>query len=102
VRRVRKVYAARREALVDALERHLTDVLEFELPPGGLALWPRVVDDVDPVAWAARAREKGVVFTPGADLDFRGRPQPYLRLGFAALSEPEIEQAVKRMKVSLQ
>ena len=67
------------------------------LPAGGLALWPRVVDDLDPVAWAARAAERGVGVVPGRDLDLRQRPCPHLRLGFAALEPAEIETAVRRL-----
>lgn len=97
VRRIRRLCAQRRAALVEALEVHLGDDLEFELPAGGLALWSRVQDGIDPVAWAQRAAARGVGVTPGQALDLLGRTQPYLRIGFAGLEPEEIEVAVAEL-----
>lgn len=97
VRRVRRLCAERRGALVDALDRHLSDDLDVTLPAGGLALWPRVRAGLDPVAWTARAAARGVGVVPGQALDLRGRPQPHLRIGFAGLEPREIDRAVAEL-----
>jgi GntR family transcriptional regulator/MocR family aminotransferase len=46
-RRMRRVYAARRDALVAALRSHLGSAVEFEAPDGGMALWARVDDAIE-------------------------------------------------------
>jgi GntR family transcriptional regulator/MocR family aminotransferase len=93
VRRMRRVYHARRDALIDALRDQLGDAVSFDVPPGGMALWIHAPDlDVD--AWAARAKAAGVLFTPGRRVSFHGRATPYARLGYACVTEDEIRRAV--------
>jgi GntR family transcriptional regulator/MocR family aminotransferase len=100
VRRMRGVYRRRRDALVSSLRRRLGDTLSFETPRGGMALWARA-SGVDVGGWKRRAREKGVAFFVGRDFAFDREPRPFLRLGFAALNEREIEEAVGRMAAAI-
>jgi len=100
-RRARRIYAARRDALSEALGKHLGGVLAFAPPVGGMALWARVDDAVDVDAWAARALARGVAFYPGRRFAFDGRRRPFVRLGFAALTEKELAEAVKGMAAAL-
>ena len=43
VRRVRRIYRDRRDALADALRRDLGGHVSFDVPAGGVAFWARVV-----------------------------------------------------------
>lgn len=99
-RRMRSVYASRRDALAEALTRHLGDAVTFDLPPGGMAFWVKVAPGIDVEAWSDRARPR-VHFSTARRFTFDGRPRSFLRLGFASLTEPEIAEAVKRMKRAL-
>jgi len=101
VLRTRGLYARRREALGDALAGELGDVLRFHLPAGGMAIWAAVAADVDPDRWRQVAVTRGVVFESGRSFDFDDRPQPYVRLGFAAHTEPEIAEGVRRIAAAL-
>lgn len=101
VRRARKHYRLRREALTEALRDQLGDVLRFGLPPGGLALWARVQDGFSSEGWAQRARTLGVAITPGGELSLDRRSLPFLRLGFAAHSPDRLVEAVQLMKAAL-
>jgi GntR family transcriptional regulator/MocR family aminotransferase len=96
VRRVRRRYQARRDALAESLARTLPD-LAFAVPAGGVAFWVRSDDGADVDEWARRALERGVFFSPGGWFAFDGRPRPFLRLGFACLTETEIAEAVRRL-----
>jgi GntR family transcriptional regulator/MocR family aminotransferase len=100
-RRVRRVYHARRDALVDLLHKHLGAALDFDTPTGGMALWGRVAPDVDADAWADRCLELGVFFFSGRHYAFDQKPRPSVRLGFAALDERELADAVRRMAQAL-
>lgn len=95
VRRARREYRSRREALCEALARDLPD-LRFTSPPGGMAVWARA-PGVDTAAWAARARTHGVVFQPGARFALQGGAREHARLGFAACTPRELAEAVRRM-----
>lgn len=101
VRRTRRAYAARRDALADALARHLGSALRFRPPEGGLALWARADDGIDVAAWARAGADEGVGFRDARAFDFHQRPQPYLRLGFSYLDEAELEEAARRMACAL-
>jgi len=64
-RKMRRIYHARRDALVSALHGQLRDRLTFLIPTGGIALWAETSGlDVD--RWCQRARDRGVIFQPGS------------------------------------
>lgn len=101
VRKMRRVYLARRNALVEALQRHLPHIATVGVPPGGMSLWLSTEEGLDVEAWAKRAQARGVAFYSGRRFDFRGRALPNLRLGFSALNEEELAVAVRRMREAL-
>jgi GntR family transcriptional regulator/MocR family aminotransferase len=97
LRRVRRIYHARRDHLVEGLERHLGDVLSAEVPPGGIQLVARLKRGrADQVA-VKRLVEAGVETRALSGLAL-GRPRDHgLLLGFAAWRESEITAAVRTM-----
>jgi GntR family transcriptional regulator/MocR family aminotransferase len=96
-RKMRRLYLARRNALVAALERHLGPRFQPIVPAGGMALWGRVSGRVDIERWRAGCLARGVLFMTARDFAFDSRARPFARLGFAALTEPELEEAARRM-----
>jgi GntR family transcriptional regulator/MocR family aminotransferase len=100
-RKMRRAYASRRDAMVEALRRELGSVLAFDVPSGGLALWARVDDRVDPEAWAMRAAASGVLIAAGRRFVFDARGVPYLRVGYAAENERDLREAVRRLSRAL-
>ena len=98
--RMRKTYVARRDVLLDAVERHLPGVLEYRVPRGGMSIWAHA-PEVDVEAWRARALEREVVLRTAADCAYDGRARPHLRLGFARCDEGELRTAVARMARAL-
>ena len=101
VRRMRRIYAGRRDALASALWRQLGSALQFEVPDGGMAIWARADDAIDVSAWARAGEREGVMFSGSRDYDFFHRPQPFLRLGFTYHDESELQEAVRRMSRAL-
>jgi GntR family transcriptional regulator/MocR family aminotransferase len=107
-RRMRRVYHARRDAMVASLTRHLGSALSFDVPAGGMALWAEASPEIDTLAWLTRAASHGVAFSLGssyiaAELGLRKarQYQQFLRLGFARYDERELETAVQRMARAL-
>ncbi|MEZ4467507.1 MAG: PLP-dependent aminotransferase family protein [bacterium] len=96
IRRMRRIYQERRGILVDALRASLPS-LAFSVPAGGMALWARLPGEVDADAWAARALARGVAVQPGSRFAFGGGATAALRLGFAALPEAGLREAVRRL-----
>jgi GntR family transcriptional regulator/MocR family aminotransferase len=62
-----------------------------------MALWCRGPAGLDIEAWAARAQALGVSFQTGRHFAFDGRARPFLRLGYARLTEAELREAVRRL-----
>jgi len=107
-KRMRRIYHARRDAMVALLQRHLGEALRFDVPAGGMALWAEASPEIDTAAWLARAPKHGVTFNLGSsyvgpELTRRKAKyyQQFLRLGFARHDERELETAVLRLARAL-
>jgi GntR family transcriptional regulator/MocR family aminotransferase len=100
-RRMRRTFAARRDALAAMLTHHLGTALTFRLPEGGLALWARVDDTIDLPGWERAGEREGVFFHNAQPYDFGQREQPFMRLAFSCLDEAELGEAVRRMARAL-
>lgn len=101
MRRVRRTYASRRDALADALRSRLGSALDFRLPEGGMGLWAKADPAIDLGAWCAAGAHQGVQLFDASRYDFRRQLQPCLRLGFSYLDERELAEAVRRMARAL-
>ena len=101
-RKVLRVYAERRDCLAQALRAELGGAVEFSLPQGGLAIWARFAQGLDPVAIAAAAQTLGVGFMPGAAFFSGGQaPTSGARLGFASMNPAELVEAVDRLAAAI-
>ena len=94
VARVRKLCAARLEAVEEALVRHMPSETRWTHPAGGMSIWVELPPGFDANELLVRARERGVVFAPGRYFYVQG-PQPNtLRLGFSGVEERQIARGV--------
>jgi GntR family transcriptional regulator/MocR family aminotransferase len=97
LRRVRRLYHARRDHLVEGLQRHLGEVLTAEVPSGGIQLVARLKRGRTDQAAVKRLGEAGVVTRALSSLALE-RPRDHgLLLGFAAWRENEISAALRTM-----
>lgn len=97
LRRMRRLYHARRDHLVEGLERHLGEVLAVEVPSGGIQLVARLRRGRADQAAVKRLVNKGVETRALSGLAL-GKPRDHgLLLGFAAWRESEISAAVRAM-----
>jgi GntR family transcriptional regulator/MocR family aminotransferase len=101
VRRMRRIYAARCDALAASLARHLGSAVTFRLPAGGMGLWLRADDAIDVAAWSRAGEREGVQFFDAGRYEFFQREQPFVRLGFCYHDETELDEAVQRMARAL-
>ncbi|MEV4481345.1 PLP-dependent aminotransferase family protein [Micromonospora coxensis] len=100
-RALRTALRARREALRDALRRHVPDLAGQPVPRGGMHLWVRLPDGVDDVALAAAAVAEGVVVFPGRPWYAAEPPAPHLRLTYAAAPADLMDEAARRLARAL-
>lgn len=99
--KVRKVYAARAKAMMEALRSELGDAVSFTEPQGGLFLWVKLTGEggklADANVLAKRAIEEGVAFVPGAPFFSQHPDMSTLRLSFATADEDKIREGVARL-----
>jgi len=98
LRRMRRVYQERRDALVGALSagRDAGLPLEWSVPDGGMALWLDCGVNSDAVAREAKARK--VLVSPESHYRFAAtRPGTHLRLGYASQTPQEIRAGVANL-----
>jgi 2-aminoadipate transaminase len=91
--RVSTLLRARRDAMLEALERELPDA-RWSRPQGGYFVWLELPEGADAGALLERATAAGVTFVPGAD--FGGAPAT-ARLAFSFVSPDEIREGVRRL-----
>jgi 2-aminoadipate transaminase len=92
--RVRALLKARRDAMLEALERELAGRARWSHPAGGYFLWLELPEGADATALLAGASDSGVTFVPGADF---GGPPASARLAFSFVSPAEIDEGVQRL-----
>ena len=104
--KMRKVYASRAQAMMDALRAHLGDAVSFTEPQGGLFLWVRLTGKdgklADANVLAKKAIEAGVAFVPGAPFFSQNPDMATLRLSFATADEDKIREGVARLAKAMQ
>jgi GntR family transcriptional regulator/MocR family aminotransferase len=97
LRKAARVYRRRRDAMVEALQRHMPEGTEFSAPQGGLFIWVHLPEGLSSTQLHSFAAREGVTFTPGSFFYPGERSQPYMRLNFAAHPPETIEEGVRRL-----
>jgi GntR family transcriptional regulator/MocR family aminotransferase len=97
IRRVRRLYHARRDHLVEGLARHLGEALAVEVPPGGIQLVARLKRGATDQGVVKRMIKAGVEVRALSSLSLDRPCDHGLLLGFAAWRESEISAAVRAM-----
>jgi len=91
------IYRARRDAMLDALERFFPSQATWSLPEGGLFCWATLPGYIDTTDLLAKALRENVAFVPGAAAYADGRGGSAMRLNFSSSSEEQIREGVRRI-----
>ncbi|MCC7599312.1 PLP-dependent aminotransferase family protein [Janthinobacterium sp. FW305-129] len=101
VRAMRKVYAVRRDAMAQAVQRHLPHVVTAQLPPGGLQLPCLLHEGRAELETLRLAAQAGIVLPGLSRLYARPPVRGGWLLGFAALTPHEIDSGIVRLARAL-
>jgi 2-aminoadipate transaminase len=97
MRRAKKVYAERRDAMLSALEKYFPAEAKWNHPAGGMVIWVYLPESLNASQILLEAAKQGVIFSPGERF-YASQPQcNMMRLGFTMNDAPQIEIAVKRL-----
>jgi 2-aminoadipate transaminase len=93
-----EIYRSRRDAMLEALERHFPDQASWTRPAGGLFVWATLPDYIDTSDLLAKALRENVAFVPGAAAYVDGRQgRNSMRLNFSGSDEDEIREGIRRI-----
>jgi GntR family transcriptional regulator / MocR family aminotransferase len=95
IRRVSRLYKARRDRLLLALEAEAGGRFTIEAPPGGMQLLARCRTPANDQRLSAQLLEAGVATRPLSSMLFHKSKEQGLFLGFAAWTEKEIDRAAR-------
>ena len=101
LRRMRRLYAERQQALLEAARRALDGLLEVPPDAAGIHLVGELPPGVDAAAAAARAAQHEVRVVPLCRYSSGPRERGALLLGYAAIPIPAIHRGVERLAAAL-
>jgi 2-aminoadipate transaminase len=97
VARLREVYGRRRDVMLAALERHLSEHCAWTRPDGGLFLWVTLPETIDATELLREAARERVAFVPGEPFWAGAPKRNTLRLNFSNATEARIDEGIARL-----
>lgn len=102
VRRLRKIYGARRDTMLETLTEFWPDECRWTQPQGGLFLWAKVPDSIDTRAFLKKALKKKVAFVPGVNFyPYETGGHNAMRLNFSNAPTEQIVEGIHRIGLAL-
>jgi len=95
---VQTFYASQRNAMLEAAERHLTGLAEWECPQAGMFVWFKLhgIEDTQ-VLIEQKARDANVLLVPGVCFSTSGTASPHVRAAYSLPTPDEMDEGLKRL-----
>ena len=97
IRRMRRLYSARRDCLIKALQPGVPDLFQLDAPPSGLMLLLRFASGIDDTALEQDLLAHGLEALTLSSHFFGKQEQQGLLLSFAGFHESDLEKAAARL-----
>jgi GntR family transcriptional regulator/MocR family aminotransferase len=97
IRRMRRLYATRRQALLDVLMQHDGKLFKVDAPPSGLTVMLRFADTFDDEALVVKLAGEGIEVQALSSYYAGRKKRRGLLLSFAGFSEKDLVAAAKRL-----
>ncbi len=97
-----QIFRKRRDAMLEAIERHLPPDVSFDPPKGGLFIWLRLPESMSADELLPVACREGVSFAPGNFFFTDGvSGKEWMRLNFASQPVEDIEEGIRRLGMAI-
>ena len=97
LQKLRQAYGSRVQAMDEALQEHIGELANWQMPGGGYFFWLKFAESVDTSALRRKAAQYQTGFQPGENFSSGGGLRNYLRLSFAHYNEADIHEGVARL-----
>ena len=98
LRNLNKTLRSRRDAMLESLDTHLSDLATWSIPEGGLYTWLNMEYGIDLVDASVPAANEGIIYDLGTKFATGSDPgRNKARLCFSYNNEEDIEEGIKRL-----
>jgi GntR family transcriptional regulator / MocR family aminotransferase len=98
-RRALSVYRARRDSFASLLRANFGELIRFDAPSGGLAIWVEFPEQVRVLRLEENARAKNFSILASGSFRMADFASHGLRLGFASKNNNEMSESVRRLRI---
>ncbi|HML37979.1 MAG TPA: PLP-dependent aminotransferase family protein [Bacillota bacterium] len=85
----------RRDIALAALEKHFSDIAEWNRPTGGFYIWVRIRKNIPSGKLFQEALRKNILLNPGSIYDYK--ENKCLRLSYAYAAEEDLEKGIRML-----
>lgn len=97
IKEICKVYAHRRDVMLDALQKYFPKDAHWTRPDGGLFIWVTLPEGMSTLALLQEAVYQKVAFIPGNAFFANGGGENTMRLNFSCASDEMLVEGIKRL-----
>ncbi|MFW5904146.1 MAG: PLP-dependent aminotransferase family protein [Candidatus Saliniplasma sp.] len=94
---IKKLYNEKRLAMLDAMEKHMPDYVEWNRPEGGMFIWAKLPENIDTREMFEKAVKEKVAYVVGDAFYVEDNGHNTMRLNFTHSSEEEIWTGIERL-----
>ena len=89
-------YEQKRDFFASLLDNYFENKMTYKKPDGGLAFWIKPIENIDLFQVQKKTNIKSINFYTPDRFSF-GEPISGIRLGYASLSEADLEKGIKAL-----
>ena len=97
VSKIKEVYNNQRKAMINSIEKHFPNGVQFTQPEGGMFLWVTLPNNLSSMKLFDIAIKNKVAFVPGHPFYIGKSETSTLRLNFSSVDEATIEIGIRRL-----
>ncbi|MEB3851575.1 MAG: PLP-dependent aminotransferase family protein [Desulfurococcales archaeon] len=101
VGKARRIYKAKRDMMLEAMEEYFPEGSSWTRPVGGLFIFAYAPEGIDTKALLPEAVERGVAYVPGASFFPEGGGENTMRLNFSYPTPVQIREGIRRLGLLL-
>jgi 2-aminoadipate transaminase len=97
LKKARKHYKIRRDAIIESLEKYMPDGITWTMPNGGFHMWVELPQGYSSIALFLHAIERGLSFIPGPMQDLDHRYINAFRVSYTEVTPEKIKTGIKNL-----
>jgi GntR family transcriptional regulator / MocR family aminotransferase len=98
IRRVRRIYAERRQVFINLLQTHLGELVTYDDHKAGMHIAVKLPDVLNDTKISKKLAQHGITCHPLSSYYASSSAQNGLLMGFCSFTESEMEQAMRKLK----